>query len=142
MQWYCICCLETDIMKNKFYFILFGITALLFVSCIKDYELSQDEQLVELQERYEHIVELAQSESCDDSSDWDYVALGVKPCGGPTDYVAYSQNIDTVKLFHMIKIYNVVQTNYNNQFNISSDCAETPEPTGVTCEDGVPTLIY
>lgn len=129
-------------MKIRFYFIALSIAAISFVSCIDDYELTHDEEVAELQEKYEHIVELAQSETCEEASGWDIVAVGTKDCGGPESYIPYSISIDTVRLFQLIRIYNKTQAYYHEKWGTVSDCSETPQPAGVTCENGEPVLTY
>lgn len=111
-------------------------------SCIDDYELSKDEEAAQLEEMKEELTEFAQAEPCSDASEWDFIAIGVKACGGPTDYIAYNTTIDIEELHKRIDRFNDYNITYNEKWNVSSDCSVPAQPSGVICDNNVPVLTY
>ncbi|MDX1363411.1 hypothetical protein [Arenibacter latericius] len=96
----------------------------------------------ELDTMHKEIQKLAKSEDCDDSKQWRFTALGAKPCGGPTSYIAYSAKIDTVLFLSMVKEYNKGMVEYNIENGLVSDCAMVAMPSGVICKENMPVFIY
>lgn len=126
----------------------------LFISCnksdsteeiikseIKD-NSSQEEDLIFLSELYIEIASLSASYNCSDHSDWNYTAIGNKPCGGPIAYIAYHNKIDTESFLRKVKFYSNQQEQYNIKWSLISDCSVPPEPCGIICDDGLPIFIY
>ena len=115
----------------KRYFVILSV--LILSSC----------QLFESENRvYAEIKQTAESETCNNSNDWGYVALGSKPCGGPWEYIAYSKKINVDDFLKKVKQYNHLQAEDNKKNNRFSDCMFVGEPKGVRCENGKPILIY
>ncbi len=103
---------------------------------------SDDTEVEDLEVKLNALIELSESAVCDDSSEWSYAGLGSKPCGGPTDYIAYSQRIDTIDFLSRLEEYNEAIRAKNEREGLISDCAVEPAPFGVQCQDGKPVLIY
>ncbi len=90
----------------------------------------------------EEILTLASSQNCINAEEWNFTPMGHKPCGGPASYIAYSRKIDVDRFLELVKSYTELQAEYNKQNNLVSDCALTPRPTGVVCENSKPVLTY
>ncbi|MGY5354529.1 hypothetical protein [Wenyingzhuangia sp. IMCC45467] len=127
-------------MKN-----IFCIAALIFIgliSCDKNNESTQEEDLKTLNILREKISTLASSTTCDNSIDWSFTAIGNKACGGPKEYIAYSKHIDVTNFLEMVAAYTEAEKNYNQKWNVFSDCSTPQQPTAVICTNGTPTFEY
>ncbi|MET3035461.1 hypothetical protein ABXT08_05135 [Chryseobacterium sp. NRRL B-14859] len=71
-------------------------------------------------------------EKCTDSNDWAFVAMGVKPCGGPQQYIAYPKKIES-SILPRINEYTDKVRIFNEKYNITSDCTVVPVPTSLKC---------
>lgn len=96
----------------------------------------------ELDAMSKEIVAIAASFACTNASDWSFAAIGSKACGGPTGYIAYSNQIDTVAFLAKVEEFTQAQRQYNANNGIFSDCSLVQEPVGLVCEDDKPVLIY
>lgn len=103
---------------------------------------TEDYTLEELEILYGEIQELAESKTCNNSSDWKFVALGSKPCGGPWEYIAYSTMIDEAIFLEKVKSYNKLQAEDNVKNGRFSDCMFVSSPSSVICEEGKPIFQY
>ena len=107
-----------------------------------DEDLTQEEELQNLKELFLEIEIMADSVSCEDDSEWVYTAFGSKPCGGPMGFIAYSKTIDTIHFLRLIELHRRDQQNYNNKWEIASDCSVPPQPDSIICNNGVPAFLY
>ncbi|WP_268035983.1 hypothetical protein [Algoriphagus sp. PAP.12] len=124
----------------RYIYILF---LLMVVSSCQIFEsASKDYTLEELEILYGEIQELSESKSCTNSSEWKFVALGSKPCGGPWKYIAYSSSIDEAKFLEKVKTYNKLQAEDNAKNERFSDCMYVSPPSSVVCEAGKPVFQY
>ncbi|HAH37089.1 MAG TPA: hypothetical protein DEQ87_17915 [Algoriphagus sp.] len=124
----------------KRYFVILSV--LILSSCQLFESENRVYTLEELELLYAEIKQTAESETCNNSNDWGYVALGSKPCGGPWEYIAYSKKINVDDFLKKVKQYNHLQAEDNKKNNRFSDCMFVGEPKGVRCENGKPILIY
>ena len=85
---------------------------------------------------------LTKSEKCTNDSDWKSVGLGVKACGGPVSYIAYSAKIDEAKFLEKVNLYNQKSTEYNKKYNLISDCMLVMPPEKIECVNGSPVFKY
>lgn len=92
----------------------------------------------EMQNLKSEILALSQSEKCSNATDWKSVGLGVKACGGPVEYIAYSNKIDEAKFLEKVNLYNQKSTEYNKKYNLVSDCMLVIQPENIVCENGKP----
>lgn len=133
--------LKLESMRTYLWIVL--VCILSSASCRDETEPSTFEQDTEqLETMLEQIRAFAQSKSCEDSDDWAFAPYGAKPCGGPWGYLAYATDIDTSELFAMIEAYDKANRDYNEKWELGSDCSLEPIPTGVVCEGGRPVLIF
>ena len=127
-------------MKN-----IFCIAALIFIgliSCDKNNESTQEEDLKTLNILREKISTLASSTTCEESDDWSFTPIGNKACGGPKGYIAYSKNIEVSKFLKLVEEYTKAEKTYNQKWGIVSDCSVPQQPSAVVCVDGNPTFEY
>ena len=119
-------------------FLALGLMLFTFLSCS-----SEDESSInDLDEQLLQIKALSEGEICNDISDWRFVAIGAKACGGPTGYIAYSIKLDTVSFLNKVEEYSIAQRQYNIDNEIISDCAIEPRPVGIKCQEETAVLIY
>ncbi len=113
---------------------------LLLVICFscKEEELTQAQDLQNLDQMLAEITSMAASVTCDDSSKWLTTSYGSKACGGPVGYIAYSQDIDTTLFLEKVEEHRKAEDEFNRKWGIISDCALAAEPNEVLCEDGKP----
>lgn len=84
------------------------------------------------------IIALADSEKCTNPADWKTVGLGVKACGGPIAYIAYSNKIDEKTFLEKVDSYNQKMSGYNKKYNLVSDCMLVMQPENIACESDRP----
>lgn len=83
----------------------------------------------DLDELRTEILEMAGDASASDVVFCREIALGVKPCGGPWEYVIYSvEQTDSVALQLKVAEYNSLQRKYNEETGQISDCAYVTPP--------------
>ena len=95
------------------------------------------EESKELESLKTEITTLASSEKCSNSADWKTVGLGVKACGGPVEYIAYSIKIDEKSFLEKVDVYNQKSVEYNKTYNLMSDCMLVMQPENIVCENAV-----
>lgn len=86
----------------------------------------------------EEIITLSNSEKCTNPADWKTVGLGVKACGGPVSYIAYSNKIDEKTFLDKVESYNQKSAGYNKKYNLVSDCMLVVQPENIACENDRP----
>lgn len=118
---------------------IIGMVLLLVIcfSC-KDEELTQAQDLQNLNQIFSEITSMATSVTCEDASNWLTTSYGSKACGGPVGYIAYSQAIDTKLFLEKVEEHREAQDEFNKKWGIISDCALAVEPKEVRCENGKP----
>jgi hypothetical protein len=102
--------------------------------------LSQQQDKDELTVAIKKIDSLAQSETCSNVADFAFTAIGAKPCGGPSSYIAYPKKVEA-EILPQIQKFTTMQSAFNKKYNLMSDCALVPEPTGIACENGKAVLV-
>ena len=88
-----------------------------------------------LQEMKAEILALISQESCEDPSQWRISPMGSKPCGGPSEYIAYPKKIED-QLLPKIQRFTGANSRYNRINNLVSDCNVITPPTRIVCENG------
>ena len=96
------------------------------------------EESQEMETLKAEILAISKSEKCTNGSDWKSVGLGVKACGGPVSYIAYSAKIDEAKFLEKVNLYNQKSTEYNKKYNLMSDCMLVMQPENIVCENNKP----
>ena len=104
---------------------LFGIC----FSCNDDVELTQEQEMQNLNRLFSEIENLATSENCSESTEWTFTSYGSKACGGPIGFIAYSTNIDTDLFIEKIEEHRTAQQEFNEKWEIISDCSVPSQPS-------------
>ncbi len=141
-------------MKN---FLLIASSILLLSGCTskksldvdtlpKDIALKPDNLILQQEEKQamsaliKEIDSRIQAETCDDAANWEFTAIGAKPCGGPSSYIAYPKKL-TAEILPQVAELTAKQMAFNKKYGMMSDCDFVPEPTGIECRDGKAVLI-
>jgi hypothetical protein len=97
--------------------------------------MSQDSTV--LHAMREEIVEVIGSPSCSGGGECRSVPLGVKPCGGPWEYLIYSAAaVSESALEFRVSKYNAFNDAFNRRYHVVSDCRYVLPPD-LRCADGV-----
>lgn len=118
----------------------------------KDIALKPERQPNTLEEQRQHDMETMQkirteiddlilSVNCTNTDDWRISPFGSKACGGPASFLAYPISLEE-KILPKIVEFNRRSSEYNLKYGIISDCAVTPAPSGLRCENGTAVLVY
>lgn len=118
-------------------FLIAVLTLFCAFSCSSD-----DEQTKDLEAQLNELIALSESVTCNNDTEWRFAGIGAKPCGGPSGYIAYSTQIDTIDFLNRLEEYNEAVRQRNEQEGLISDCAIEPTPFRVQCQNGMPVLIY
>ena len=110
------------------------------ISLKPDNLILQQEQKQAMSDLIKDIDSLIQTESCDDASNWEFTAIGSKPCGGPSSYIAYPKKL-AGEILPKVADLTAKQMAFNKKYGMMSDCHFVPEPTGIECRDGKAVLV-
>ncbi|MDM1296301.1 hypothetical protein HX021_18610 [Sphingobacterium sp. N143] len=113
-----------------------------FGACSKDETSGREAERMELDRMKQEIKDRISQVPCDNQEEWVVMELGSKACGGPQEYIAYPTELDEEDIDDLIEEYTQKEKDFNKKYNIVSDCRAVAKPTGVTCEDGKPKLIF
>jgi len=109
----------------------------IFLACSKETvptPADEDQQLAQLGKEIEEFVK---NKACSGGDNCRAMAIGNKPCGGPTSFLIYSlSNTDEKQLSAKVKKYSDLQKALNIKYNRVSDCSLVVLPT-VDCLKGV-----
>lgn len=131
-------------MKPSVYLLILALFAGL-ISCKEEEifsELSREKQEELLGLKWEQLQQMIAAEPCNTPENWRIIPVGNKACGGPSTYLPYSLNMDVDLFTQRVDDFTNMQSSYNRQWGITSDCALEPQPKAIVCEDGVATLVY
>lgn len=109
--------------------------------CTDSNEPSVDITAAQLDAKKQEIQNYINSFSCSESVGCNFIAFGSKPCGGPRNYLLFSNSVNLTSLQEMVKNYNEMDEQYNIQTNAVSDCMYALPPTEVKCINGVCTVL-
>lgn len=123
---------------NRFLILL---SFFLISSCELSDDNSKSYQVEEIEDLYNEIIKLSESVTCTNSADWKITPMGNKACGGPAQYIAFHQSIET-EFLDLASQYSKLQAEYNKKNNSVSDCSLIVAPRSVICEGGKAVLIY
>ena len=82
------------------------------------------------------LIILAENSISSEEYKCNFVGFGSKPCGGHWQYLIYSSSIDTIKFLAKVENYNKLEKEFNQKWDIISDCILVVPPDSVICEDG------
>jgi hypothetical protein len=122
---------------------LFVFLAFIAIDCTTSDDLySQEIEKKALDSLKIEINSLVFDSKCSEEFSCYSIGLGAKPCGGHWEYLVYSNSIDVVDLLAKIKNYNELEKEYNENYNILSDCFLILAPSKIVCENGKCKAIY
>lgn len=79
---------------------------------------------------------IARQDGCSDATGCATMALGVKACGGPKEYLVYcSARTNREELTAAVELVNRLEREFNERYDVASDCMMVLEP-GVAVEGG------
>ncbi len=104
-------------------------------------EKTRDEYLKELQLEKQSIKEYIATFPCDETIGCNYIGFGSKPCGGFWEYLVFSNAVDLDYLTTSVNNYNQLESAYNSEFSIISDCMVVNPPANVGCVEGACSMI-
>ena len=135
---------KESIVDMKSRLVVFGLMMVAVIAACEKQLLpgNPEEESLQLQALYKEIDSLAGLYPCDDVEEWQFTAIGDKPCGGPTGYIAYSSRLDIAGFFDKVETYTNLQREYNMKWNVVSDCMYVTSPNHIVCEDGKPKLVW
>ena len=85
------------------------------------------QQLTSLMREIDAIIAL---EPCINPADWKFTAIGAKPCGGPSSYIAYPAKLEA-QILPKIEHFTQMQSAFNKKYNLMSDCSMVMPPAGI-----------
>ncbi len=116
---------------------------LLFVTCNDNSNLTTQEVEKKVIDKLKtEIIALAGNSGCSEEYTCNFVDLGSKPCGGHWEYLLFSNSVDTTKLLVKVEDYNRLEKEFNQKWDIISDCSFVVPPDSVICEDGKCKALY
>ncbi len=90
---------------------------------------------LELLEFKTTITAMASTSICSEEFECRFIAFGSKACGGPWEFITYTTSIDTLAFASLVAEYNQMESNYNINCNVISDCSTPQPPIGFDCVD-------
>jgi hypothetical protein len=101
---------------------------------------SQQEDQLKMKKLIKEIDSIIGQEICENAADWNFSAIGAKPCGGASSYIAYPKNISD-EIMPKIMQLTTMQSAFNSQYQIISDCSIVLPPVEIKCENGKAVLV-
>lgn len=133
------------ILTNNNCLILLSLSFLFlgFLGCEeKDFYNTREEDQQEMNILKKEIDKMANQFSCDLATEWRFIAIGTKTCGGAGAYIAYSTKIDEAIFLKKVAFYTQKQNAFNVKWGYISNCALVVVPKSVECNNGKPNFVY
>lgn len=115
---------------------------------LQSFQCEKDEENRDIKSKQEQLVQEKQiildyiaTFPCDASVGCDFLAFGSKPCGGPWEYLVFSNAVDLNYLTTKVNNYNELENQYNIETGAVSDCMAVLPPEEVGCVNGVCAII-
>ena len=110
------------------------------ISLKPENNMAQQEDRQQLTSLMREIDALIALEPCTNPADWKFTAIGAKPCGGPSSYIAYPSKLEA-QILPKIEHFTQMQSAFNKKYNLMSDCAMVMPPSEIRCENGKAVLV-
>lgn len=120
----------------KYYFLMIMLFGLMSCSQTKITNSESTLTAASLALKKQEIIDYIKSFQCSANIGCLSIAFGVKPCGGPLEYLVYSTGINVAQLQQMVSDYNAINQQFNVATNAMSDCAIVNPPVNVGCVNG------
>lgn len=121
-------------MKKCFFTLLCSIFFLSFQCEEENQKVNQNVTSEVLAEKKQLIIDYIASVPCNGICK--SIAFGVKPCGGPWEYLVYSSSLNETILENMVTEYNEMEQAFNIQTGAISDCMLVLPPSEMGCVNG------
>ena len=114
----------------------------LFASCLESQQSDSSNRLLEsdlkqLASMKQEILDYVGNASCSSAEECRSIALGEKPCGGPWEYVVYSnESVNEEDLEDLVTAYNNFEHDINVTYQRMSDCMYVLPPEELILEKG------
>ncbi len=131
------------ILPSKILVVLISILFFAIAGCEeKDLYNTKQEDEIELSTLKSELNKMTNQFACENSADWNFVAIGAQSCGGPTGFIAYSKKIDETAFLDKVNSYTKKQQAFNIKWKILSNCALLAAPKSIECVSGKPKFVY
>ena len=110
------------------------------ISLKPENNMSQQEDQQALSALIKEIDAIIATEPCTNPTEWKFSAIGAKPCGGPSSYIAYPVKLED-EILPRIEQFTAMQSAFNKKYNLMSDCAMVMPPSEIRCENGKAVLV-
>lgn len=77
---------------------------------------------------------------CTNPAEWKFSAIGSKPCGGPSSYIAYPVKLED-EIMPQIEKFTAMQSAFNKKYGLMSDCSMVMPPAEILCANGKAVLV-
>ena len=126
-------------MKKYFlpFMFMLCLLSLAFKCDNDDTVATQEGDRAQLNSLKSEIENLANASVCSDANTCKFIGLGSKPCGGPWEYLVYSESIHEEKLEQLVDNYNKKEKDFNVKWGAISDCSITNPPSNLKCENNI-----
>lgn len=125
-------------MKNtlKILICLFFVNC--FTMCTKSNNTATDNSVTAevLAQKKQTILNYINSFQCSATTGCSSIAFGAKPCGGPWEYLVFSNNVNLPQLQQMVSEYNTMNQQFNASTGAASDCMFVGPPSNIGCVNG------
>lgn len=105
-------------------------------TCSKQADNTEPISSETLTAKKQKIVTYINSFTCSAAVGCSSIAFGAKPCGGPWEYLVFSNAVNLPELQAMVADYNQTEIAYNLQTGGASDCMFVSPPANVGCVNG------
>ena len=123
------------------------IKLLAFLLLFQSFQCENEEEIIkpitetQLTQEKQVILDYIATFPCDATVGCSFLAFGSKPCGGPWEYLVFSNAVDLNYLTTKINNYNELENQYNIETGAISDCMAVLPPEEVGCVNGVCAII-
>jgi len=134
--------LSTKLKEMKKLIVCIGILMLMqSFQCEENTQTPAEDAQTELQALKLEIQNYINSIPCDAASGCNFLAFGSKPCGGPWEYLVFSNNVDLEWLTQKVTTYNELEHQFNLENNVISDCMMAMPPENLGCLNNQCTVL-
>ncbi|PWS28504.1 hypothetical protein DHW03_01200 [Pedobacter yonginense] len=123
-------------------FFLIALLSVVIFGCKESVLSTKEGDEQSLKALFADVEKIAYQYPCENAGEWKFIAVGSRPCGGASGFIAYSSKVNEQMLFEKIKLFTEKEASYNAKYNPTSPCALIVAPKSVICENGKPKLVY
>ena len=98
-----------------------------------DYNMENDR--LELSQLKTEIDAIVYASVCGGTHSCEFMAYGIKACGGPQGYLVYATSINVENLKALVENYNQAEADFNTKWGVLSDCSVPNMPSEIICEN-------